>query len=318
VAQQPPAVQRPGNLAGDEDGPGSVQRYGIGALDPTTGVPLSWFPNRDGSRPTRGFEAIVPSGDLLLLGSDSNLIGGLVRQRVAAFTTAGGRSNPAPEQVTAPAWLYALGADGVGRRASFTDTLSGATPVSGPGVDGVDWSTTRDGFLQYGALTSFGTDGAYYRRTFRGTVGAPVNLSSSVGYVDNGAQTLFDQPYGVQTTRAAAFTGGRILYTRSDSTDLFWRWYSNESGIIGSQEFVLDSSRNWRDETASLEVIGNKLYVAETGRVPTLVSHDLVVAPASIAVAPGTRTVVDQGAAGFDWSTTRGLFAAPSSTVPVG
>jgi hypothetical protein len=38
---------------GDNDGPGSVVRRGIGALDPWSGVPLSWNPGRDRGRVSR-------------------------------------------------------------------------------------------------------------------------------------------------------------------------------------------------------------------------------------------------------------------------
>lgn len=299
-----------GQLAGDRDGPGSVYRYGIAALDPATGVPLTWNPNRDGARPPRGFEAMVPYGDLLFLGSDGTRIGGETRQRVAAYTVANGIPNPLPEQVSLPVDLSYV-TDNVVRRTRF-DGLTFSTPstVSGPAVDGVDWSNTKDGFVQRGSLTSFNSDGSYGRRAFGLSVGTVTNLSQTVGYVDDGALTPWDQPYGVDKVRAAAYVGGRIIYTRSDSSLLFWRWYSTQSGIIGSQQYTLDSSQDWRDSNA-LEVIGNQLYAAD--RRLGLVRYDLQSTPSSVSVRPGSRALVDAGVSGVDWSTVRGLFATPAS-----
>ena len=83
----------------DHDGPGSVERYGIAALDPTSGVPLSWNPGRDRGR---GAEVIYSTDDYLFVGSDTTRFGGigsdtppgggLTRQRLAVLESAGRHS----------------------------------------------------------------------------------------------------------------------------------------------------------------------------------------------------------------------------------
>ena len=245
---------------GDNDGPGAVSRPGIAALDPTSGVPLSWNPGRDRGR---GVEAMLATNDFLYVGSDTNYWGGLLRQKLAVLPVAGGTPNPPPQPVPLPVVIHQARTDGTMVALPFDGQTFGAeTVVSGPGVDGEDWSANRGAFEQRGRLTYFGAASAYYRRAFDGsTLGAPTNLSQTVGYVDlNANNTPYDQPYDVDTTRAAAFVGGRILYTRANDSRLWWRWYSDESGIIGSQQFVA-SEADFSGVTG-LEVAGGWLYVS--------------------------------------------------------
>ncbi len=75
-------------------GPGAVPRPGLGALDPTTGVPLAWNPGRN-PRGT-GAAALYVAPDGLYVGSDTGSIGvgktKVVRKRIALFPLAGGRA----------------------------------------------------------------------------------------------------------------------------------------------------------------------------------------------------------------------------------
>ena len=61
-------------------GPGAVARQGIGAINPTTGLALSWNPGKE--RGVGGKDLYVtPAG--LWVGSDTNRIGGETRRRIA-------------------------------------------------------------------------------------------------------------------------------------------------------------------------------------------------------------------------------------------
>ncbi|PWN04614.1 hypothetical protein DJ010_03020 [Nocardioides silvaticus] len=291
---------------GDNDGPGAVSRPGIAALDPWSGVPLSWNPGRDRGR---GVEALHATDDYLMVGSDTPYFAGQLRQRLALLPVTGGRPNPAPQQLRLPVRLFLVVGDSV-RSMRFDGTAFGpATTVSGPATDGVDWSGNRDGFVQHGRLSHFGRGKAFWRRSFTaGTVGqSETNLSASVGYVDHDRDiTPFDQPYGVAETRTAAFTDGRVLYTKSGDSRLFHRGYSLESGILGGFESVV-STKDWRG-ARSMEMVGDDLYVAwKDDRLYRF-------------AAPGgrprwsTRTVVDDGAvSGVPWAQTEGLWAVAVS-----
>jgi Domain of unknown function (DUF5122) beta-propeller len=61
-------------------GPGAVSRPGIGAIHPTTGLALSWNPTKE--RGVGGKDLYVTSQGLWV-GSDTNLIGGETRRRIA-------------------------------------------------------------------------------------------------------------------------------------------------------------------------------------------------------------------------------------------
>ena len=78
---------------GDNDGPGAVSRPGIAALDPFSGVPLSWNPGRDRGR---GVEALNATDNYLMVGSDTTIFAGQLRQRLALLPVTGGTANPAP------------------------------------------------------------------------------------------------------------------------------------------------------------------------------------------------------------------------------
>ncbi len=88
---------------GDDDGPGAVARPGIAALDPYSGVPLSWNPGRDRGR---GVEAMHATDDYLMVGSDTAYFAGELRQRLAMLPVTGGTANPEPQDVKLPVRLF--------------------------------------------------------------------------------------------------------------------------------------------------------------------------------------------------------------------
>ncbi len=285
------------SFGGDNDGPGSVSRQGIAALDPLTGVPLSWNPGRHRGS---GVESFLATADRLYVGSDTEFFANLQRERLAVLPVAGGVANPAPDVPTLPVNLYWARTDGNLYRGSFDGSaVTGTTLVNGPSAD---WQTMRDGFVQKGQLFYFGAAEAYYKRSFDGTTPGPVtNLSTSVGYVDtNAALTPYDQPYNVNTTRAVAYHQGRLYYTRTNDPRLFWRWFSLESGIIGAQEFVANSS-SWTGVTG-LEIVGDQLYASWS-------DNRLYRVTVSGPVVSFAWTLVNDGnTSGIPWAQVRGLF----------
>ena len=285
---------------GDDDGPGAVRRQGIAALDPLTGVPLSWNPSRHRGQ---GVEAFLATDDYLYVGNDTTKFDNQLVYRLAVLPTATGTPNPAPDVLALPVDVYTARTDGVLYHSTFDgQSFTAASPQSGPGIDGIDWSSLRDGFVQAGQFTYYGAAGAYFRRPFDGSsLGPETNLSTSVGYVDADYNlTPYDQPYNVDTTRAVAYSKGRLYYTRTNDTRLFWRWYSLESGIIGSQEY-LASAANWSGVTG-LEIAGNWLYASWSDNKLYRAYANGPVVDAS------TKALVDDGnVSGRPWAQTRAL-----------
>jgi hypothetical protein len=287
---------------GDNDGPGAVSRPGIAALDPYSGVPLSWNPTRDRGR---GVEAMHATDQYLMVGSDTTIFAGQLRQRLAMLPVAGGTVNPVPQDVTLPAKLFYTTGDSVTSRTFDGQNFGPATTFSGPSRDGINWTGNRDGFVQNGRLHYFGPSQAFYSRSFTGTtVGTTVtNLSTSVGYVDtNYNLTPYDQPYGVAETRSAAFKDGRVLYTRTNSSRLYYRGHSLQSGILEGFEWVA-STQDWSGARA-MEFIGDYLYAAwSDNRLYRFY------APEGL---PdwNSRTLVNSGSSsGIPWSSMTGLWA---------
>ena len=287
---------------GDNDGPGSVSRPGIAALDPYSGVPLSWNPTRDRGR---GAEALHATDDHLMVGSDTTIFAGTLRQRLALLPVNGGTANPAPQDVTLPVKLFYTTGDSVTARTFDGQKLGSATTFSGPSRDGISWSGNRDGFVQHGRLHYFGPSQAFYSRPFNGSSapGPATNLSTSVGYLDtNYNLTPYDQPYGVAETRSAAFKDGRVFYTRTNSSRLYYRGHSLQSGILEGYEWTA-STQDWSGARA-MEFVGDYLYAAWSDNrlyrfhAPTGVPDW------------SSRTLIDSGgSSGIPWSSMTGLWA---------
>ena len=257
----------------DSAGAGAVPRPGVAALDPANGVPFSWNPGRNPRG--AGAYAMYASPTGLWVGSDTDFIGNFAykRGKMAFFPLAGGtavgpdNTGRLPGSVvigsptTAPTGAVSLSYDG---------TTAGA-PAALPS-SGLDWSTVRgavmvDGRVFYGSAT----DSNLYWRTFDGSTFGPAHLVDPYGdpawsTVDTGSgQTYLGRKSGfyaeIPGVTSEFYSGGRLYYTLSGQTAMFYRYFTPQSGILGADRFTVAGTTNWSD-TGGAFLDGTNLYLS--------------------------------------------------------
>jgi PKD repeat protein len=308
----------------DVAGPGAVPRPGIAALDPRTGIPLSWNPGRN----PRGIgaETLLATSSGLYVGMDTKYFGNYkyLRQRLGFFPLAGGATLPSEDTGALPAGVLLAGrttsAPGVNvndvRTRFFDGTSAGGDKTSV--TAGTSWSLAR-GAVRIGDTLFYGypgSDGKYalFRRSFDGTTfGAPtrvdpyndpywstVKVKWRTTYIS--LRGMLPGFYGTQlsTVTAMAYRDGRLYYTRGNAPQLFYRHFSPDSGIVSQQEYVAAGSGF--DYTSGLILSGGDLFVADSR------TGDLRRTAFANGAPSGTGTVVSGPAKdGRDWRT-RAMF----------
>ena len=136
----------------------------------------------------------------------------------------------------------------------------------------------------------------------------------STGTKRNGVDVLYrGQVPGyyaeLPSVTGAFYSGGRLFYTLAGRTQLFWRWFGPDSGIVGAAEFSttgLDLSH-----VAGMFVSGSSIYWANAvdGTMHRANLVGTTVDPTSDTVVGGP--IVD----GHDWRA-HGLFAYGTATFP--
>ncbi len=83
------------------------------------------------------------------------------------------------------------------------------------------------------------------------------NVSNGSGGTYAGKTVAF---YGqVSNVRGMFYSGGRIYYTLTGKSDLFYRYFSPDSGIIGPDEFTASGGLSWSDVGGTF-LNGSTLY----------------------------------------------------------
>ncbi|WP_196450230.1 PKD domain-containing protein [Planomonospora sp. ID82291] len=282
---------------GDAAGPGAVARQGLVALDPVNGIPLTWNPTR-----TLGVGVfdLTATAQGLWVGSDTDRIGNWeYHARLAMFPLSGGAAVQPPFAGALPADVYQLGAGATPtdtvRRRSYDGTGFGA--VQDVAAGGVSWSGARGAFMLSGRLYTPWSDGRLYRRTFDGTTfGAPAEVAL------NG---LTDFAADMQNMSGVFYAGGRLYFTRSGQSALYYRGFTAESEIVGAQRLTASGNVSGVDfsRVGGMFLSGDKLYF--TDRIDGRLLRADFVNGAPVA---GTAVVLGGPAVdGVDWRQ-RGLF----------
>ncbi len=280
-------------FAGDRPGPGASARTGIAALDPANGLPFSWNPTR--MPRGRGVFALVGTSAGLWVGSDTNRIGGEIHEKIAFMPLAGGTTVPVHQAATLPGTLWTLptAVGGSLTRRSFNGTTPGATStISTPGVD---WSRARGAFITNGRIYMGWSDGRFYSRTFNAaTVGPAVEVDL------HGLTAASPGFFPVANITGMVYDAGRLYYTVSGDSTLYYRYFTPESQTVGAQRFTAQTGGIAWQDVQGMALAAGKLYFARSNGTLYSVSFSGGTANAS------TLATVDTSA-GQAWAS-RGMF----------
>jgi PKD repeat protein len=312
----------------DQAGAGAVPRPGMAALDPASGLPLTWNPGRNPRG--AGAYALFASASGLYVGSDTMYFGNYkyLHKRIGYFPLTGGYVPAATTTAVLPANVYEAGpitgstAD-LAYRAYSGKTIGALTTVPNTGID---WSTTRGAFM-VGSTVFYGTaDGAFHKASFDGkTVGTPVAIDPYDDPTWDGVATGSGGTYdGVKTgyyselanVTGAFYSDGRLYYSQNGSSALYWRYFSPDSGIIGGQEFTVSGASF--PGVAGAFLSGSTLYYANSadGSLHTVAFSNGGTNGATPSVDMSTDATVSGPALdGNDWRA-HGLFAYGQATLP--
>jgi PKD repeat protein len=267
-------------LASDRAGAGAVPRPGVAALDPLNGVPLSWNPGRN----PRGVGAqsllLTPQG--LFVGSDTNYIGNrqYLRKKIAYFPLSG---LPLASQDTgnlSMGRVYLAGTSGGSNNvtARTYDGNTGVGPDQSVGNGGIPWSQTRGGVwiggnVYYGRQN--GTTWELVKQPFDGsTFGTPTFITTPYkdpywDGVDNGSGSTYDGvfPNFYSASDLGAVSGmfywnGRLYYTKTGSSSLFFRGFSVDSGIVSA--VATTGATSGFTNVSGMFIDGGFLYTSDT------------------------------------------------------
>ena len=248
-------------------GEGSVEREGIAALDPASGLPLPWNPRRERGH---GAEALVSSEHGLWVGSDTNRIGhrdfdgspraGEVHRKLAFFPLTGGTAAPAAPALGLPGLLYRMGDDGLDVR-PFDGASLGPTRVVGG-----EWSHVRGVFAVDDRLYAGTAEGKLMRYSFDGTALAQPREVDLRG-LDREPQAGFT-PSAIGNTTGMFFVDGRLYYTRAGDSRLFYRSFLSQpdvaDDVVGDREFEVGGGHDWSRATGMF-LAGGHLYFSQAG-----------------------------------------------------
>jgi hypothetical protein len=265
--------------------PGAVDRKMAAALDPATGLPLSWNPGV-----TRGGEGIydmlaTPAG--LWLGSDETVAFGAGRARLAFFPLAGGTTVPHSSPQTLPNVLYTTTAsNGLNKRSCTGSVFGAGSAVPSPG--GVAWGSVNGAFMLAGSIYYGTTNGVLHKAPFDG---------STVG-----ASSTVDTLWSTSGVTSFTYGAGRLYYVIGGA--LYYRWFSNQSDVVGTEQVTLATSGY--AGVSQMFVAGGSLYFAKT-------DHKLyrVVLSAANGAPSGTVTAVSgPGIDSLSWTDAAAFLSA--------
>jgi hypothetical protein len=300
----------------DAPGEGAVPRPGMTAFDPVNGMPLAWNPGRQPRG--AGAYAMYATSDGLYVGSDTDYIGNnkFLHKKIAFFPLAGGETVASNAAGALPGNVFLLGSGTSTSTARSVPWDGNSTPGTPTTVNSVNWSTARGAFEINHQVYYGDTDGNFYQRSFNGTTFGPAvaidpyddpvwsTVQTGSGQTYRGVKSNF---YGEMTNLTSMFySNGRVYYTLAGKSQMFWRWFEPDSGVMGADEFTTTDGQNW-NHTSGAFLSGSTLYFADS------TTKALFKVPFLNGQPSGTPVIANNS---IDW-TSRGAFVSQDGSAPV-
>lgn len=241
--------------AADQAGPGAVPRQGLAALDPVTGLPLSWNPGR-----TRGVgaQAFLATPDGLWIGSDTTLLANQRRGRIALMPWEGGRRLPQAARATLPNDLFVAPRASRALRVRHLDRSGEPTGATRRVGTGLDWSQVRGAFYVDGEVFYGRAGGGLVRRGFDPVTGelGRRHLVSTRGL-----------PFPVRRLTGMFYETARhrLYYTLAQDRRLHYRAFSVESAVLGAVGHVASRDPRYARVAGMTLAGGRVLYGSRDG-----------------------------------------------------
>jgi PKD repeat protein len=117
-------------------------------------------------------------------------------------------------------------------RTAYDGTTFGAHTSTPNG--GISWRDNRGAFMLNGVLYAGSSDGSFTRRTYDGTTfGAATAINTADALVP-----MTDWHSEVSQISGMFFDAGRLYYTLAGQSNLYYRYFTPESGVVGSYRFT--------------------------------------------------------------------------------
>lgn len=141
---------------------------------------------------------------------------------------------------------------------SFNGSVAGASIALPDG--GVDWSDARGAFMVNGYIYMALSDGSFVRRSYNGTT---LGAAEAVNAQDELVVLTAWQADAASAT-GMFYDNGRIYFTRSGSTSLYYRFLNLESGVVGAIRYTASGNVGGIDfsKVKGMFLGGSKLYWA--------------------------------------------------------
>ena len=141
-------------------------------------------------------------------------------------------------------------------RRSYDGTTLGAAQTVNTG--GLNSTTVRGSFMLNGWLYIAWSDGTFDRRTFNGSsYGSPVAVDTA-----SELTVLSDWVTDIKTVTGMFYDSGRIYFTKSGSSSLFYRHFTPESDVVGAERLTASGNVSGIDfsQVRGMFVANDKLY----------------------------------------------------------